>query len=130
MAYNTNCIDPAGFGVNTLTVYVGKRGLSVFVSTIVRIEANGSYSWLYTRNGQRYLISRPINLLTRQLPDFWRIHKSFMVNPDYVVGPVSTVLLTGRLQLSTGDSVLVARRQKKKVCIKLNVKTALDEYQQ
>jgi two-component system LytT family response regulator len=55
---------------------------AVHASTIIRIEADGSYSTFYVSDGRRILVSRPINVYEDQLAGqgFYRIHKSHIIN--------------------------------------------------
>jgi two-component system LytT family response regulator len=110
--------SPAKYGAMGPTLRLGSGKLARFlsVSMIVHVEGNGNYSWLYTRNGDRYLISKTIRALNSQLPGFWRVHKSRLVNPDYVLGSIASVRNKAILRLSTSETVVVARRYKKNVC--------------
>lgn len=86
---------------------------------IVRIEASGNYATVYTLQGKQYLLSKSLGTLSRQLPQFWRVHKSHLVNPDYIIGSIQSVRRKSVLRLTTGVTVPVARRMKGTVCSKL-----------
>ncbi|WP_425276946.1 LytR/AlgR family response regulator transcription factor [Spirosoma oryzicola] len=85
-------------------------------SLILRIEGYGNYSWIYTKNGERYLVSKTLSYLELHLPFFWRVHKSHLVNPQYIQGCIASVRRNSLLRLNNNQSVTVARRLKATVC--------------
>ncbi|GAB3927838.1 hypothetical protein GCM10028804_33610 [Larkinella terrae] len=98
-------------GVLTLTI--GAHTDWVPVNLIVRIQAQGNYSQVYTQSGQVYLIAVTLLKMEQRLPDFCRIHKSHLINPDYV-GPIQRrVKANTHLLLTTGDAVPISRHLRK-----------------
>jgi two-component system LytT family response regulator len=75
------------------------------ISEIVRCEADSSYSSVYFNNGEKILISRPLQHLHRILAelDFVRIHSKHLVNlkyvKKYVSGRNAHLLLTDKTEL-------------------------------
>jgi two-component system LytT family response regulator len=49
-------------------------------------EADQSYTRVYTINGNKLLVSKPLSTIEQMLPEstFFRIHKSHIVNLNYV----------------------------------------------
>jgi len=43
-----------------------------------------NYTWLYFQDGRELLISKPLRYFEKQLPDFIRVHKTALVNPQYI----------------------------------------------
>lgn len=43
-----------------------------------------NYTWLHFQNGRRQLISKPLRYFEERLPDFVRVHKTALINPNYV----------------------------------------------
>lgn len=109
-------MQTAIYPVHCLAVSVGQLVRYIPASLILRIEGYGNYSWVYVRNGERYLVSKTLSYLESQLPMFWRVHKSHLINPLYIVGSVSTVRRNSLLRLNNNQSVTVARRLKATVC--------------
>ncbi|UHG93192.1 LytTR family DNA-binding domain-containing protein [Spirosoma oryzicola] len=87
---------------------------------IVRIEGRGNYAIVYTKDDKPHLFAKSLCVLAKQLPTFWRVHKSHLINPYYVAGSVSSVRAKALLRLTTGYSVPVSRRQRAAICAKLN----------
>ncbi|WP_425276932.1 LytR/AlgR family response regulator transcription factor [Spirosoma oryzicola] len=102
--------------VHCLAVSVGQLVRYVPASLILRIEGCGNYSWVYTRNGERYLVSKTLSHLELQVPTFWRVHKSHLVNPQYIQDCIASVRRNSLLKLNNNQSVTVARRLKATVC--------------
>ena len=49
------------------------------------IEANGSYCFINMSNGKKIMVSTPLSTIAAGLPDkFQRIHRSFVLNLDYI----------------------------------------------
>jgi two-component system LytT family response regulator len=72
---------------------VEKAALPVFngfqmekIHAILYCEADQNYCWVHTIDGGKLLVSKPLNVIEDMLPPslFFRIHKSFLVNLDYI----------------------------------------------
>lgn len=51
---------------------------------ITHMEGANNYTWLYFRDGRKQLVSKPLRYFEQRMPDFLRIHKTALVNPQYV----------------------------------------------
>ena len=90
------------------------------VADILRFEGNGNYSYVQTTT-KRYLVSKTLLVFQRELPDFVRTHRSYLVNPVHCLHidfprkvyccitqsdgaeiPVTKHLLNGYQQISVG----------------------------
>lgn len=96
-----------------IPVQRGERTVLVDESTIVYASASRGYSYLQLAD-ERVLVGFSLNELERRLHgDFFRVHRSYLVNLDYVRELVSD--FKGGLGLVMGDHqhsrVEVARRQ-------------------
>ncbi|ADB39115.1 response regulator transcription factor [Spirosoma linguale] len=72
-----------------------------------------NYSWLHFRNGEKKLLSKPISYLEGRLPGFIRVHKTALINPDYVQSlhrPLRQKM-AGKIQLQSGETFPVSRRR-------------------
>jgi two-component system, LytTR family, response regulator len=83
------------------------------VNKIVRIEASSSYSKIYVLGlSKPYLACKVLDFFQQQLPsaDFVRVHRSHLINKQYISAPQPTV--RNGLQLTNGDVVEVSRRKR------------------
>ncbi|MBU2280219.1 MAG: LytTR family transcriptional regulator, partial [Gammaproteobacteria bacterium] len=91
-----------------------------FVSTehIIYCKAAGDYTELFLIDQKKILYSGNLKELESQLPTtFLRVHRSYIVNIDYVASleksnsvPQNTPSSTGFLSMTSGDQVPVSRR--------------------
>ncbi|GGC01744.1 LytR/AlgR family response regulator transcription factor [Dyadobacter sediminis] len=97
------------------SISVQSMGRTVFLTpdVIIFLEGEGNYTYIYTNTGKKYLVSRTLKSLAEQLnPNFMRVHKSYLVNVDYVVERLEDDRL---LKLSCGKEVVVSRRKIKEI---------------
>jgi two-component system LytT family response regulator len=92
---------------NVVEVVIRGRTTGIEIKDITHMEGEGNYTFLYTRQGKRYLISKTIKTVHETDRSFIRVHKSFAVNSHYVVQWIEPF----KLLLSTGRLVSVARRR-------------------
>jgi two-component system LytT family response regulator len=92
---------------NVVDVIVGGKTTGIEIKDITHMEGEGNYTFLYTRQGKRYLISKTIKTVYESDKSFIRVHKSCAVNSQYVVEWIEPFTLL----LSTGRQVSVARRR-------------------
>lgn len=79
--------------LNPVTTNIQKVALPTFngfqlekVNSIMYCEADQNYTKVFTVSGDKLLISKPLNVLQELLPAdiFYRIHKSHLVNVNYI----------------------------------------------
>jgi len=69
----------------TLTVKLGDRILLIKIDDIIHIQAEEKYVFLYTADGKKHLTDYTLSTLEAKLPeDFIRIHRSDMINVNYI----------------------------------------------
>ncbi len=69
-----------------INVYFRGNLVKLPIETITLLEGQGNYTCIYMRNGFKYLICKTLKSLSPLLGcKFIRVHKSFIVNPNYVV---------------------------------------------
>lgn len=103
------------FNDSKTSISVQSMGRTVFLApeVIIFLEGEGNYTYIYTNTGKKYLVSRTLKSLAEQLnPNFMRVHKSYLVNVDYVVERLEDDRL---LKLSCGKEVVVSRRKIKEI---------------
>ena len=81
------------------------------VSDIVHIAADSNYSVFYLYNGEKITVSKVLKEYEEILPEhqFIRVHKSSIINLDYVLGYNSRNGL--EVTLKNGDRIAVSRRR-------------------
>lgn len=73
--------------VNKNILLPSKTGYSIVkINSILYCKADGNYSNVYTLDGKSFLLTAILKNLEERLPDsiFFRTHKSFLVNLNYV----------------------------------------------
>jgi DNA-binding LytR/AlgR family response regulator len=53
-------------------------------SIITYLEASNNYTYIYYLSGNQYLSSYTLLLYENSLPDFIRINRKYLVNPEYI----------------------------------------------
>jgi len=108
-------IPDSGAGNNTAYISVQSMGRTVFLSPdiIMFLKGEGNYTYIYISGGKKYLVSKTLKSLICNLKEnFIRVHKSYVVNMDYVVERIEADRL---LKMSCGKEVSVSRRKIKEI---------------
>ncbi|WP_254563056.1 LytR/AlgR family response regulator transcription factor [Dyadobacter diqingensis] len=90
-------------------------GRTIFLTPdiITFLEGEGNYTFIYTNAGKRYLVSKTLKSLAELLANnFIRVHKSYLVNSDYVVERMEDDRM---LKMACGKEVIVSRRKIKEI---------------
>jgi len=89
----------------------------IIIADIVRFEADKSYTWIYKRDGEKFLSSKNLGEFAKVLPSvedyedffFFRIHHGHIINTNYIVSYDPKSLMVG---LNDGIELSVSRRRK------------------
>jgi two-component system, LytTR family, response regulator len=104
-------------------VFPGFKDEKYDPGNIIRIEADGSYFYVYFETGNRIHVAIRMKLIEPKLnpSDFLRTHQSHLVNMNHVVcyWPHKRGYM---MQMSHGDPVPVARTKEKKEAFEQMVK--------
>lgn len=93
--------------MNSLTV-TGDR-TPIPIADILYLKADNNYTWFYLKNGQVKLASLTLSVYASKAPELIRIHKSFLVNPDYIHNLYKpTKRIAGNVELTTGAMLTIA----------------------
>ena len=106
--------------VESSFVSVQSMGRTIFVSTdtITFMEGEGNYTYIYTINGKKYLVSKTLKSLAMNLnSNFIRVHKSYLINTNFVVERIEDDRM---LRMSCGREINVSRRKIKEISYILN----------
>lgn len=116
---NINCDDIA----NTKIAFPIESGYKIIkVSSILYCQSDINYTRIFLNNGTDFIISKTLKLVEELLPEkyFIRVHKSFLVNFNYVIGMNRGS--DSHIELSNGIRIPVATRKKEDVIQKITHK--------
>jgi len=87
----------------------------VSVSEIIRCEGDNNYTHVYLHNGTKKLVSKTLKEFDELLQEYYfiRIHRSHLVNPDFITSYYKND--GGIIHLSDGARIPVSRSRKKEV---------------
>jgi two-component system, LytTR family, response regulator len=95
-----------------ITLPCGNEFHIINISGIIRLEANGNYTWFFVDSKEKYLVSRTMkeyeNLLCNN--GFFRIHQSHIVNLDRIAKFHKSD--GGEVIMSDGSNIPIARNRK------------------
>ena len=82
------------------------------VDDIIHVEAQGNYSMIFLSENKKMLISKSIKEFEKYLDNsiFFRIHKSYLINLEYVKNFSYTG--GGTIEMENGKNLSVSRRKK------------------
>jgi len=82
------------------------------ITAVIKVEAENVYSVFYLADGRKLVVSRTLKETDKMLGrwNFMRVHKSFIINLDYITQYIKGE--GGTVILSDGSEVEVSRRSK------------------
>ncbi len=107
---------PFSSPVHRLIVAHNGRNLIIPTNDITFLEGQGNYTYLYTKDGKKYLVAKTLKSyeLILDATLFLRVHKSSIINVNYLkeicVEPDRCV------KLRCGREVSISRRKLHEVC--------------
>ena len=92
-----------------------KKQTVVPIEDIIFVEGEGNYSYLHTKDGKRFLVSKTLKCFELMLgtTSFMRIHKSSIVNIHYL--KEISIEADRYVRLSSGVEVAISRRKVREV---------------
>lgn len=105
-------INPVHSGIQKIALPTFNGFQLEKVSTIMYCVADQNYTNVFTSNGEKLVISKPLNVLQEMLPEdiFYRIHKSHLVNLNYI--KIFSRTEGSHVVLENGTRLDVASRRK------------------
>jgi DNA-binding LytR/AlgR family response regulator len=88
---------------------------SVPVASIEYLEAMGNYTNVHLVGQKPMLVAITLKRFTERLPNFLRIHKGTLVNPDHIIAYKTRYTVTPFVQLSKDRQLPISRRQTKRL---------------
>jgi two-component system LytT family response regulator len=106
-------VDAVSAAPAHISVHFMGRTITIGAEHITLLEGEGNYTYVYTSTGRKYLICKTLKWLACKLDsNFIRVHKSFLVNSNYVIGCAED----GRaLKMHCGNEAVVSRRKTKEI---------------
>ncbi|MBC8154703.1 MAG: LytTR family transcriptional regulator [Bacteroidetes bacterium] len=113
---------PAAYqrGQHRLSLPYLNRTVMIAVDDVICLQGEGNYTFLFTRDRKRYLVSKTLKEFEKTLDEtmFLRIHKSYIINLGYVQ---HGVFCKERLvRMADGREVTISRRRMKEITEQLN----------
>lgn len=113
---------PASYqrGVQRIALPYLNRTIMLSVDDITCLQGEGNYTFLFTRDRKKYLISKTLKEFERTLDGevFLRVHKSYIVNLGYAR---RGVFANDRsIRMADGREVAVSRRRTKDIFERLS----------
>ena len=98
-------------GNNTLLILNHKTSVKVLVNSVILIEGNINYTKFYLKEGKERVVAHSIKFFERHLEThgFLRVHRAFMINPNYVKTYNSEKEI---LTMTNGQTANISRRRK------------------
>jgi len=96
-----------------LFLLMGRHMVFLKISTIVYIQAEGDYTQIFTSEGKKGLVLKSMKEWSKRLPDshFSRIHRSYIVNLDFVEDIEKEYNYDFTVKLKNSDKSLVMSRR-------------------
>ena len=112
---NKNCITiyPTESPSPVLWMLYKNRRVRVFLEDIIYLESQANYTVFYLKNGKNIINSRTMGIFENVLEheSFFRVHRSFIVNLNYI-DHVNIIKHTcGTIELRNGKQVILSRRK-------------------
>jgi two-component system, LytTR family, response regulator len=101
-----------------LFLTIGTQMLFVKISSIIAIESEGDYTMIYTKEGQKGLVSKSMKEWELRLPKnyFCRIHRATIVNLEFVENIEKWFNYSYRLNIKGKDEpYIISRRYAKQI---------------
>jgi DNA-binding LytR/AlgR family response regulator len=98
-------------GNNALLILNHRTSLKVFINSVILIKGDINYTKFYLDGGKEKIVAHSIKFFENHLENhgFLRVHRAFMINPNYVktYNSEQEVLI-----MSNGQIANISRRRK------------------
>lgn len=112
---------PESYQRNTQRIALPYLNRTIFISVddILCLQGEGNYTFLYTRDRKRYLVSKTLKEFEKTLDGsiFPRVHKSYIVNLAYVQRSIFSK--EHQVRLADGREIGISRRRMKAISLQL-----------
>jgi hypothetical protein len=87
-------------GPETISFYSNRKLISLRQDEILFVESLGEYTEIQLVNGQSLKNGVKISEWTNRLPQFLRVHRSFLINPEFAIYKGQEVEINGKQLIS------------------------------
>jgi len=86
-----------------------------YSENIIRIQASSNYSVIWYVCGKKEVVSKHLEVVQNELHDrhFIRVHRSHLVNINYISMILTPANKTGLVELQNGEQIAISRRKHK-----------------
>ncbi|RDB05246.1 LytR/AlgR family response regulator transcription factor [Runella aurantiaca] len=101
--------------IHSIIIPNGNHQVVIQTDQLMCMEGCGNYTFLYTNDGKRYLVSKTLKSYAAILDDqvFLRVHKSWIINLKYLQ---EFCEYERSLKLRGGREIAISRRRIREVC--------------
>ncbi len=101
--------------IHSIIIPHGNHQVVIQTDHLMCMEGCGNYTFLYTNDGKRYLVSKTLKSYAAILDDqvFLRVHKSWIINLKYLQ---EFCEYERSLKLRGGREIAISRRRIREVC--------------
>ncbi len=102
----------AGNSLENIALPSSTGFIFVHISEIIYIKSESNYTWVFINSGEKYLLSKTLKECAKLIPfpQFFRSHRSFLVNMNYVKQYIKGQ--GGYLILKDGTNIPVSRKNR------------------
>ena len=108
------CVRESAESVQVLRFTTRKGAHALSTREITYCQSNQKYVQIETASGTAYRKIGKLDVLAESLPNFWRIHQSYLVNPAFTVG-LDKFETGWELRLVDGCRLPVSRAYRKEI---------------
>jgi two-component system, LytTR family, response regulator len=101
--------------IHSIIIPNGNHQVVIQTDQLMCMEGCGNYTFLYTNDGRRYLVSKTLKSYAAILDEnqFLRVHKSWIINLKYLQ---EFCEYERSLKLKGGREIAISRRRIREVC--------------
>ncbi len=101
--------------IHSIIIPNGNHQVVIHTDQLMCLEGCGNYTFLYTNDGRRYLVSKTLKSYAAILDEsmFLRVHKSWIINLKYLQ---EFCEYERSLKLRGGREIAISRRRVREVC--------------
>jgi len=96
-----------------ILLHVGNQYIPILISNIIKLEANGNYTFVYIHSGEKYLASNSLKHYHELLQNkpFFKVNRSVIININYI----KSIYKKETIILKNNDKIHVSVRNKTKL---------------
>jgi len=106
------------FPPNSIMVLYGNDQLAIPIEQLMCLEASGNYTFVYTIDGKRYIVSKTLKSFVASLDStlFVRVHKTWLINTNHLQNYCEYEHL---IKMQGGMEITISRRRIREMSVTL-----------